>query len=80
MGEGYHTVNDTIDLLEGEYSFEHLQRFVKLVSVILLGSLIVEPFPVTTRYRVLLQACDASLDDQKRCIFGNCTDNTSSRV
>ena len=33
MGEGYHTVNDTIDLLEGEYSFEHLQRFVKLVSV-----------------------------------------------
>ncbi|KAI4521650.1 Zn-dependent exopeptidase [Schizophyllum commune Loenen D] len=33
MGEGYHTVNDTINLIEGEYSFEHLQRFVKLVSV-----------------------------------------------
>uniref|UniRef100_D8QF49 Peptide hydrolase n=1 Tax=Schizophyllum commune (strain H4-8 / FGSC 9210) TaxID=578458 RepID=D8QF49_SCHCM len=34
MGEGYHTVNDTIDLLEGEYSFEHLQRFVKLHDVL----------------------------------------------
>ncbi|KAI5828256.1 Zn-dependent exopeptidase [Schizophyllum commune Tattone D] len=30
MGEGYHTVNDTVNLIEGEYSFEHLQRFVKL--------------------------------------------------
>lgn len=30
MGEGYHTVNDTLELLEGEYSFEHLLRFVKL--------------------------------------------------
>ncbi|KAL1738547.1 hypothetical protein HDZ31DRAFT_50819, partial [Schizophyllum fasciatum] len=62
MGEGYHTVNDTTDLREGEYSFQHLARFVKLVSTSIARSRLPPSCALSTSH-----ACSVCLDWATQC-------------